>query len=114
MFDSIVIPYLALKYFHMYDDQTTGLDSVPYAGGIFSFWLKVACLAYLYNAVAIPLRASFKGVVYSETTTIYAWLVFDYIFDLIYILDIVLVQTHLSYISNGVLQVKVCSHVISI
>ena len=60
-------------------------------------------LAYLYNAVAIPLRASFKD---SETSTVYVWLVFDCLFDLVYVFDVVLVQTHFSFTVNGVLQVN--------
>ena len=62
-------------------------------------------LAYSYNAVAIPLRASFKDVVQSMPG-LFAWLVFDYLFDILYLLDIVLIQSHLSYTHNGVLEVR--------
>ena len=61
-------------------------------------------LAYSYNAVAIPLRASFKDVV-QPMPELLAWLIFDYLFDILYLLDIVLVQSHLSYTHNGVLEV---------
>ncbi len=37
-----------------------------------------------------------------------AWLLFDYLCDLVYLLDIVVVQCHLSYINNGTLEVCVC------
>ena len=64
------------------------------------------CLAYVYNAVAIPLRASFD--IYNSGGGLVAWLVFDYLFDLLYLLDIVAVQSHLSYTHNGVLEVRSC------
>lgn len=74
-------------------------------GDVFLFWMGLVTLAYIYNAVAIPLRASFGDVV-QPLPGLYAWLVFDYLFDLLYILDIVLVQVHLSYRHNGVLEVR--------
>ncbi len=61
------------------------------------------CLALVYNAVAIPLRSSFN--VYSNGR-FYVWLVCDYLVaDMIYLMDILLVQTHLSFRSSGVVQV---------
>ena len=66
--------------------------------------MGVLTLAYSYNAVAIPLRASFKDVV-QPMPELLAWLIFDYLFDILYLLDIVLVQSHLSYTHNGVLEV---------
>ena len=66
--------------------------------------MGLLALAYSYNAVAIPLRASFKDVV-QPMPGLWAWLVFDYLFDIFYVLDIVLVQSHLSYRHNGVLEV---------
>ena len=67
--------------------------------------MGVLTLAYSYNAVAVPLRASFKDVV-QPMPELLAWLVFDYLFDILYLLDIVLVQSHLSYTHNGVLEVR--------
>ena len=74
-------------------------------GDVFLFWMGLLTLAYIYNAVAIPLRASFGDVV-QPLPGLYAWLVFDYLFDLLFVLDIVLVQAHLSYRHNGVLEVR--------
>jgi len=74
-------------------------------GDVFLFWMGLVTLAYIYNAVAIPLRASFGDVV-QPLPGLYAWLVFDYLFDLLYFLDIVLVQLHLSHRHNGVLEVR--------
>ena len=74
-------------------------------GSVFFYWMGLVCLAYVYNLVAIPLRASFEH--YAERG-LCAWLVLDYLFDTVYILDIVTVQCHVSYSYNGVLEVCVC------
>ncbi len=74
-------------------------------GNVFFYWMALVCLAYVYNVVAIPLRASFEW--YAERGLV-AWLLFDYLCDLVYLLDIVVVQCHLSYINNGTLEVCVC------
>jgi len=58
-----------------------------------------------YNVFAIPLRSSFP--VY-PSNAIVGWLLIDYISDLIFLLDIVFVQLHLSFWSKGVLQVSFC------
>lgn len=64
--------------------------------------MGLVCLAYVYNLVAIPLRASFEQ--YAERG-LYAWLTVDYLCDLVYVLDIVMVQCHLSYMHSGMLEV---------
>ena len=75
----------------------------PSAGSVFLFWMGVVSLAFIYNAVAIPLRASF-GVYQSRGLV--AWFVLDYLFDIVYLMDILTVQFHLSYRTNGVLEVS--------
>ena len=77
-------------------------DCSSSAGQSFLIWMSVMFVAFLYNAISIPLRASFEV---QRGRGIAGWLLFDYIFDLVYILDILLVQAHLSYRSNGVLEV---------
>ena len=73
-------------------------------------------LTYLYNAITIPLRASFdlyRLNTTAEETTPYlvaVWLVVDHLFDLLYVMDIVLIQSHLGFLRNGVLQVSVVQH----
>ena len=81
-------------------------------GGVFLLWRGVVCLAFTYNAVAIPLRASFD--IY-QIRGLVAWFVLDYLFDIVYLLDIILVQFHLSYRMNGVLEVSgSCDHCLNV
>lgn len=66
-------------------------------------WMGVVFVAFVYNAVAIPIRVSF----FVKTEHILgAWLFFDYLFDIVYLLDIILVQFHLSWRLHGVLEVQ--------
>ena len=62
-------------------------------------------LAVVYNAVMIPLRASFRDDV-EGNDVIYMWLVFDYLIDLIYWLDIIAIQPFLSVATNEVSKVR--------
>ncbi len=64
--------------------------------------MGLVSLVCLYNLVAIPLRASFER--YAERG-LYGWLALDYVCDVVYVLDIVLVQCHLSYMHSGMLEV---------
>ena len=68
-------------------------------------------LAYLYNAIGIPLRASYaevQGLNYTNGVLngppqvtqgwlLALWIACDLFCDAVYILDIILVQVHLSY-----------------
>lgn len=72
-------------------------------GRIYFWWMCLVSLAWIYNALAIPLRASFNV---SAGGWLYLWLILDYLLaDPIYVADMVLIQTHLSFRSKGVLQV---------
>ena len=51
-------------------------------------------LAVVYNAMVIPLRASFGDDV-EGSNVLYMWLVFDYLFDLVYWLDLLAIQPFL-------------------
>lgn len=80
-------------------------------GDVYLIWMGLMVIAYLYNAITIPLRASFE--LYRLNTSdeslnpylVGVWLIFDYMFDLMFLLDIILVQSHLSYLRHGVVQV---------
>ncbi len=53
-------------------------------------------LCVLYNAICIPLRFSFD--IYSNH---HSWFIADYLWaDFIYILDVVLINTHLQFTNN--------------
>lgn len=57
--------------------------------------MALVSVVLVYNAAAIPLRVAFD--VYSQGR-LFAWLICDYLFaDLIYLLDVAVVQTHVSY-----------------
>ena len=65
-------------------------------------------VAFLYNAITIPLRAAF-GLDISNSTDpglIGVWLTCDHIADLVYVLDLLLVQSHISSLHRGVLVVR--------
>ncbi len=64
--------------------------------------MGVVSVAFAYNAFVVPMRASFP--VQTELS-LPAWLFFDYLSDTVYVLDIVLVQFHLSWRVQGVLEV---------
>ncbi|XP_074644365.1 cyclic nucleotide-gated channel beta-1-like [Tubulanus polymorphus] len=72
-------------------------------------WLFIVALAFIYNAWVIPLRGCF-GLHENPTSPMYettpAWLCFDYLSDLIYILDIVLVKCRISFINNGIVETR--------
>ena len=77
-----------------------------HTGDVFFYWMGLVCLSLVYNAASIPLRVSFNA--YSEHPGL--WLTLDYLFaDLVYILDMVMVKTHLSFRTNGILEVCVNS-----
>lgn len=64
-------------------------------GNLFYFWTGLVSLCVIYNAISIPLRFTFD---YTNGDNIYPALIVDYLFaDLVYILDILLIQTHLSH-----------------
>ena len=51
----------------------------------------MVAIAVTYNALAIPLRASYGEIVEGDHVII-MWLVFDYLFDLIFLMDLLVVQ----------------------
>ena len=68
----------------------------------FSFylgWLALLTSCFIYNAWAIPLRQFFK--IYHQPQHYAMWFCFDYLADLIYILDIVLFKYRVMFMKNG-------------
>ena len=75
------------------------------AGDLFLLWMGMMFAAFLYSAVTIPLRASFD--LYRYLPAMVTFFVVDYVCDVLYVMDMVLVQSHLSFCKNGVLEVCV-------
>lgn len=67
-------------------------------GKIYVTWMSVAAMAVLYNAWVIPLRSTFP---YQTKDNRPIWMAFDYLADLIYLVDMVLVQPRVKYVSEG-------------
>lgn len=59
-------------------------------------------IAFLYNALGIFLRSAFHD---NQKELIPLWLTLDYVCDVIYLVDIIAVQFHLSYSDRGLLVV---------
>lgn len=64
----------------------------------FVTWMFLVALAYMYNCWMIPFRATFP---YQTPTNRPIWMFFDYFFDVVYILDLCLIQPRIMYISDG-------------
>ena len=65
--------------------------------------MGLVSLGVVYNAFAIPARGTFQ---FQLKRSVVTWLLFDYLFDMIYLLDIFLIQLRLSYRVQGVLEVS--------
>jgi hypothetical protein len=70
-------------------------------------WLFMVSAFYIYNFFSISMRFSFSVTSVDQTTTYVSAvaLAFDYISDLVYLTDIFLVKTRVSYFENGLLVV---------
>ena len=56
-------------------------------------------LVFIYNLWSIPLRASFS---YQNNGNVYQWMVVDYCFDCIYLLDTFMVRPRLRFVQQGI------------
>ncbi|XP_076270156.1 cyclic nucleotide-gated ion channel subunit B isoform X1 [Rhynchophorus ferrugineus] len=74
------------------------LDIIDPNGKIYLCWMALVTLAVLYNAWVILLRATFPFQ--TRDNRVY-WMTFDYICDLIYVMDIMLVQPRVKYLNEG-------------
>jgi hypothetical protein len=66
-------------------------------------WLCLVAICFLYNAFAIPMRASFP---YQNSSNIHIWLCVDYLCDFVYLLDMIIVQSRLRFVKNGMTIVR--------
>ncbi|GFO46757.1 cyclic nucleotide-gated cation channel beta-1 [Plakobranchus ocellatus] len=66
---------------------------------IYVSWLFLVTLAFMYNAIVIPLRGVFP---YQTEHNVRYWMCADYFCDVIYLLDIILFKSRLRFINNGV------------
>ncbi|XP_030766684.1 cyclic nucleotide-gated cation channel beta-1 isoform X2 [Sitophilus oryzae] len=67
-------------------------------GKIFVSWMALVTLAVLYNAWVIPLRSTFP---FQTKENRRYWMLFDYTADLIYLMDVILVQPRVKYLNEG-------------
>ncbi|GMR54795.1 hypothetical protein PMAYCL1PPCAC_24990, partial [Pristionchus mayeri] len=61
-------------------------------------WLCLQTIAFLYNAIVIPLRCSYP---YQTKQNLVTWLFFDYLFDIIYTLDIFVWKPRKQFMMGG-------------
>ena len=73
-------------------------------GSVFFYWIALVAIAFVYNALGIFFRSAFDLHV-KQKNLIPLWLVLDYVCDIIYLMDIIAVQFHLSYSNRGLLVV---------
>ncbi|GFO45984.1 cyclic nucleotide-gated cation channel beta-1 [Plakobranchus ocellatus] len=66
---------------------------------IYVSWLFLVTLAFMYNAVVIPLRGVFP---YQTSDNLRYWMTADYFCDLVYLLDILVFKSRLRFINNGI------------
>ncbi|CAC5375292.1 CNGB1 [Mytilus coruscus] len=67
---------------------------------IYMGWLFFVTLTFMYNAYAIPLRASFQTRYMNDKNKLY-WLLADYTADVIYLLDVLVFKPRLTYLVSG-------------
>lgn len=67
-------------------------------GNVYVLWMSIAASFVLYNTWVIPLRSSFPYQTLENRAT---WMFFDYLADLIYIIDITLIQPRIMFLEEG-------------
>ncbi|KAI1295502.1 Cyclic nucleotide-gated cation channel beta-1 [Halotydeus destructor] len=77
------------------DDCHGALDPQGY---VYISWLFLVCLGFLYNAWSIFLRSVFP---YQTSENLTGFLIVDYFFDTVYLIDIILFKTRIRFIQNG-------------
>ena len=82
------------------------IEQLPlFTGDVYFAWMVFIAIAFLYNAIFMPLRAAFKEEVQPDYL-LPLWFFIDYVSDIIFLLDIFFFQSHLSYRDQGVLVVS--------
>lgn len=61
-------------------------------------WVLLVSSCFLYNAYAIPLRSSYP---YQTADNLMYWMIADYICDVFYLIDMIVVKPRLQYIKGG-------------
>ncbi|KAF2898667.1 hypothetical protein ILUMI_07501, partial [Ignelater luminosus] len=67
-------------------------------GKSYIIWMSVAAFAVLYNVWVIPLRSTFP---YQTPSNRAIWMFFDYFADVVYVADVLFIQTRIMYVSEG-------------
>ncbi|CAH1118067.1 unnamed protein product [Phaedon cochleariae] len=65
---------------------------------LYLIWMCITAMSVLYNAWVIPLRNSFP---YQTKENRPIWMTFDYLADLIYLIDTILIQPRVKYLNEG-------------
>lgn len=65
---------------------------------IYITWMSCTAMAVLYNLWVIPLRSTFP---YQTKSNRAIWMTFDYIADIIYLIDMIFVQPRVKYLCDG-------------
>ncbi|CAI4227565.1 unnamed protein product [Auanema sp. JU1783] len=73
-------------------------DSIHQYGTFYMLWLAIVTAAFLYNAYCVPLRSSYP---YQTKDNIVYWMIVDYFFDFIYVIDTVLIKPRLQFMRGG-------------
>ena len=76
------------------------------SGKIYISWLFLVTLAFMYNAIVIPLRGVFP---YQTVHNLNYWLIGDYLCDGVYLIDILLFKCRLRFANNGIVEVTLQS-----
>ncbi|XP_046482431.1 cyclic nucleotide-gated channel beta-3 isoform X2 [Neodiprion pinetum] len=67
-------------------------------GYTYIYWLLSVTLCFTYNCCVIPLRSTFP---YQNTKNTVIWLICDYVADLFYLVDIVVVRPRVMFLEDG-------------
>lgn len=67
-------------------------------GRFYVTWMSIAAMSVFYNAWVIPLRSTFP---YQTKLNRPIWMTFDYLADLIYLIDMTCVQPRVKYLHEG-------------
>lgn len=55
-------------------------------------------MAFMYNSWVIPLRSAFK---YQTSENVHKWMIFDYLSDFIYLIDLIFIKPRVMYLEDG-------------
>lgn len=66
-------------------------------------WLAFVVSAFLYNAFGIPLRSTYP---YQTDENVLYWMICDYLGDIIYLIDMIIVKPRLTFMRGGITVVR--------